>query len=73
VLLLPLAVLGFSALLSWIAEKTREKNFGKEGKGDLVKTGVLAAVLLLAVLLPLTHGFDCLSEGSSAFAAYLGS
>ena len=28
-------------------------------------------VLLLAVFLPLTHSFDCLSEGSAAFAAYL--
>ena len=72
VLLLPLAVLGFDALLSWIAEKVKDRTFGKEGKGDYVKTGVLAAVLLLLVLLPLTHSFDCLSEGSAAFATYLG-
>lgn len=72
VLLLPLAVLGFDALLSWIAEKVQDRTFGKEGKGDYVKTGVLAAVLLLLVLLPLTHSFDCLSEGSAAFATYLG-
>ena len=72
VLLLPLAVLGFDALLSRIADKVRNKDFGKEGRGDYRKTGVLAVVLLLAVLLPLTHGFDCLSEGSAAFAAYLG-
>ena len=72
VLLLPLAVLGFDALLSWIAEKVQDRTFGKEGKGDYVKTGVLAAVLLLLVLLPLTHSFDCLSEGSAVFATYLG-
>ena len=72
VLLLPLAVLGFDALLSWIAEKVQDRTFGKEGKGDYVKTGVLAAVLLLLVLLPLTHSFDCLSEGNAAFATYLG-
>ena len=72
VLLLPLAVLGFDALLSWIAEKVQDRTFGKEGKGDYVKTGVLSAVLLLLVLLPLTHSFDCLSEGSAAFATYLG-
>jgi len=72
VLLLPLAVLGFDALLSWIADKVRKKDFGKEGKGDYAKAAVLAAVLLFTVLLPLTHGFDCLSEGSAAFAQYLG-
>ena len=72
VLLLPLAVLGFDALLSWIAEKVQDRTFGKERKGDYVKTGVLAAVLLLLVLLPLTHSFDCLSEGNAAFATYLG-
>lgn len=72
VLLLPLAVLGFDALLSWIAEKVQDRTFGKEGKGDYVKTGVLAAVLLLLVLLPLTHSFDCLSEGSAVFTTYLG-
>ncbi|MBQ8082614.1 MAG: hypothetical protein IJ241_00370 [Clostridia bacterium] len=72
VLLLPLAVLGFSECLSWIAEKVQNRDFGKEGKGDWWKTGILAAVLLLTVFLPLTHGFDCLSEGSAAFAAYLG-
>lgn len=72
VLLLPLAVLGFSAFLSWTATKVREKDFGKEGKGDYVKACALAVVLLLTVLLPLTHSFDCLSEGSAAFASYLG-
>ena len=72
VLLLPLAVLGFDALLSWIADKVQNKDFGKEGKGDYAKAAVLAAVLLLTALLPLTHGFDCLSEGSAAFAQYLG-
>ncbi|MBQ7228478.1 MAG: hypothetical protein IJS23_02570, partial [Clostridia bacterium] len=71
VLLLPLAVLGFRSFFDWVGQKLTEKDFGKEGKGDLVKTGVLAAVLLLAVFLPLTHSFDCLSEGSAAFAAYL--
>lgn len=72
VLLLPLAVLGFDALHSWIADKVQNKDFGKEGKGDYAKAAVLAAVLLFTVLLPLTHGFDCLSEGSAAFAQYLG-
>ena len=50
----------------------QNKDFGKEGKGDYAKAAVLAAVLLLTALLPLTHGFDCLSEGSAAFAQYLG-
>ena len=73
VLLLPLAVLGFEAFLDWAGTKLREKDFGKEGKGDWLKAGALCAVLLLTVLLPLTPGFDCLSEGSAAFANYLAS
>ena len=73
VLLLPLAVLGFRSLLAWIAGKAQNRDFGKEGKGDYVKACVLGAVLLLTVLLPLTHSFDCLSEGGAAFAQYLGS
>lgn len=71
VLLLPLAVLGFSSFLSWLSEKVRNRNFGKERKVDLIRSGFLAAVLLLTIVLPLTHGFDCLSEGSAAFAEYL--
>lgn len=73
VLLLPLAVFGFRETISWIARKVRDRDFGKEGKGDYGKACVLAAVLLLTVLLPLTHSFDCLSEGSAAFASYLAS
>ena len=71
VLLLPLAVLGFRSFLSWLTEKATEKDFGKNGRGDVTKSVALAAVLLLAVLLPLTPSFDCLSEGSAAFAHWL--
>ena len=71
VLLLPLAVLGFRSFFDWVGQKLTEKDFGKEGKGDYVKACVLGAVLLLTVLLPLTHSFDCLSEGGAAFAVYL--
>ncbi len=71
VLLLPLTVLGFSEFLAWLSEKIRNKNFGKEGKGDYVKACFLSVVLLLVILLPLTSAFDCLSEGSAAFANYL--
>lgn len=71
VLLLPLAVLGYSAFLDWLNVKVHEKNFGKEGKGDYVKVGFLSVIVLLVILLPLTSGFDCLSEGSAAFANYL--
>ena len=69
VLLLPLAVLGFRAFLDWAAERADTKTFAK---ADGVKAGVLAAVLLLTVLLPLTGTFDCLSAGSANFAEYLG-
>ncbi|MBR5753869.1 MAG: hypothetical protein IKX83_05230, partial [Clostridia bacterium] len=69
VLLLPLAVLGFRAFLDWAAERADTKTFAK---ADGVKAGVLAAVLLLTVLLPLTGTFDCLSAGSADFAEYLG-
>ncbi|MBQ8063550.1 MAG: hypothetical protein IJ230_06395 [Clostridia bacterium] len=71
VLLLPLSVLGFHAFLQWLSEKVTEKDFGKEGRGDFIKAGVLAAALLLTLLLPLTGSFDALSEGSAAFAHYL--
>lgn len=71
VLLLPLSVLGFQAFLQWFSDKVTEKDFGKEGKGDYIKVSVLAAVLLLTVLIPLSGSFDALSEGSSAFANYL--
>lgn len=70
-LLLPLAALGFRSFLQWLSEKVTEKDFGKEGKGDYMKVGILAAVLLLTVLLPLTGSFHALSEGSAPFAAYL--
>lgn len=73
VLLLPLAVLGFEAFFGWLQTKLKEKDFGKEGKGDVLKVCVFAAVLLLTLLLPLSGTFDCLSEGSAAFAAYLAS
>ncbi|MBO4383278.1 MAG: hypothetical protein J5847_04205 [Clostridia bacterium] len=69
VLLLPLAVLGFRAFLDWLAERADTKTFEK---ADGIKAGVLAAVLLLTVLLPLTGTFDCLSAGSADFAEYLG-
>ena len=69
VLLLPLTVLGFRAFTEWLSERVSEKTFAKT---DAVKTGVLAAVLLLTVLLPLSGTFDCLSAGSPAFAEYLG-
>ncbi len=69
VLLLPLAVLGFRAFLDWAAERADTKTFAK---ADGIKAGVLAAVLLLTVLLPLTGTFGCLSAGSANFAEYLG-
>ncbi len=68
-LLLPLAVLGFRAFLNWLGERTEQKTFAKN---DIVKSCVLAAVLLLTILLPLTGTFDCLSAGSTDFAQYLG-
>ncbi|MBO7681986.1 MAG: hypothetical protein J6T17_04435, partial [Clostridia bacterium] len=71
VLLLPLAVFGFEAFFRWLETKLTEKDFGKEGRGDYFKVALLCAVLLLTVLLPLTNAFDCLSEGSGAFARYL--
>lgn len=71
VLLLPLAVFGFEAFFRWVETKLTEKDFGKEGRGDYFKVALLCAVLLLTVLLPLTNAFDCLSEGSGAFARYL--
>ena len=69
VLLLPLAVLGVSAFLQWLAERVKNRNFAKM---DIVKATVLGVVLLLTVLLPLGGPFDCLSAGSARFAAYLG-
>lgn len=70
VLLLPLAVFGFEAFLTWLAERVTAKTLEKN---DIVKVCVLGTVLLLTVLLPLTSAFDCLSAGSVDFANYLGS